>query len=662
MGRSKRAPARPIRRSDNAARLRPYPLLIFLAISFVLFGNTLTNGFVNDDKPLVVENRLLRDAQGWGRIFSSGYWTTHDQSVPELYRPLTILSFALNRFALGAGPFGFHLVNVLLHGWICWLVFLLAVTLGGNRWVAWGAGLLFAVHPVHVEAVAPVVGRSELLAAGFALAALLLHCRARARPSNSVRLFTGAAVCYLAAVFCKESAVAIPFLAMLSDLALPAESRQHSGRQILLPYGLYLVASCAYLAARVAVLGAVAASLIHPLDNPLVAMDRVSALRTALVAAGRYLLLLVWPWRLSADYAGSEIHAATGWLDLQLIASLATLALLVGFALIKWRRGRLAPYGVIFFFLAWLPISNLLFLIGTPLAERLLYLPSVGLALAAGALLEEARRTRPRIAVGALALLLIASGVRTTLRNRVWHDDGSFAFATAANAPTSAKAQFNLGVFLEEHADPSGAAAAYARAAALAPEWADARFNLAGVLSRTSRLPEAIQAYYRALDLQPDDPRIVLNLGYALYQSGRHGEAVQLYQTFLQRHPDSPSVLNSLGANLFSMGRMSEAIEAYRGAVRMAPEETGYRLNLARALEEQGDEASAAAEYRVVLEKEAGNALALRGLGMLLYRTGEAAKAAEFLKEARDRTPGGLDPEASGALMKLLESQAGRFP
>jgi protein O-mannosyl-transferase len=659
MGRSQRAPARPIRRSEPAGTLRPYPLLIFLAISFILFGNTLGNGFVHDDKPLVVENRLIRDSNGLARIFASGYWTTRDHSIPELYRPLTIFSLALNRFALGERPFGFHLINVLLNGWVCWLVFLMAKALGGKGWVAWSAGLLFAVHPVHVEAVAPVVGRSELLAAGFGLVALLFHCHGRANGELAARRFIGAALCYFAALLSKESAIVIPLLAGLTDLALPESQRPVSKKGVLLPYCFFAVAAGLYLALRVSVLGAVAASIIHPLDNPLVAMDRISALRTALVAGGRYLLLMAWPWHLSSDYAGTAIHPAAGWFDLPFLACLAILAVLLGAAALSWRRGRLAPYGVFFFFVAWLPISNLLFLIGTPLAERLLYLPSAGLAMAAGALLS---LLSPRIASGALALLLLAGSVRTIARNRVWHDDRSFAFATAVNAPTSAKAQFNLGVFLEEHSDPSGAAAAYARAVELAPSWADAQFNLAGVLLRTSRLPEAIQAYRRALALKPDESRIVLNFGYALYQARQHEEAVGLYQAYLKAHPNTPAVLNSLGANLFALGQLPQATQAYRSAVSLAPNEIGYRLNLAQALEATGEEEEAMAEYRTLLKREPENAMALRGLGMLLYRKGDVAGASELLLKARNRTPGGLDPEASAALRKLQESQPGQPP
>ena len=662
MGRSRPAPAGPRGRNEPAARLGFHPLLAFLALSFLLYGNTLLNGFVHDDKPLVGENHLIRGPLDPVKIFSSGYWTTRDRSVPELYRPLTILSLALNHLVGGDRPVGFHLVNLLLNGVVCWLVFSLARALGASRGVAWAAGLLFAVHPVHVEAVAPAVGRSELLAAGFALLALLAHRRAREGAPGSARFFGLAALSYLAAAFSKEGAIVVPALALLTDLALPAGPKRSDTRDALLPYALYAAAAGLYLLVRMAVLGAVARSMIHPLDNPLVGMDRISALRTALVVAGKYLLLMVWPFRLSADYSGTQIAPALSWADPRIFLSVAALAFLAGLALVRWRRGRLGPYGVLFYFAAWLPISNLFFFIGVPLAERLLYLPSVGLCLAAGAVWEQAR-LRSRIpALTVLSFLLLAGSARTFARNRIWHDDGSFAFATAANAPTSAKAQFNWGVFLEEHSDLQGAASAYSRATQLAPDWADTHFNLAGALARSSRLPQAVESYRRALALRPEDPRIVLNLGFALYQAKRNQEAVELYQEFLRRQGESAAVLNGLAANLVALGRAGEALEAYGKAVALAPEELGYRLNLAQALEAAGDPARADVEYRNVLRRDPENGPALRNLGMLLYGQGKSTEAMTLLQKAAARLPGGLDGEAAGALRALQESNSQRTP
>jgi Flp pilus assembly protein TadD len=121
-------------------------------------------------------------------------------------------------------------------------------------------------------------------------------------------------------------------------------------------------------------------------------------------------------------------------------------------------------------------------------------------------------------------------------------------------------------------------------------------------------------------------------------------------------------VLNSLGANLFALERTSDAIRAYRSAVSLAPEEIGYRLNLAHALESTGDRAGAVSEYRVVLSRNPENAMALRGLGMLLYRMGEPANALALLRQAGERTPGGLDPEAAGVLQKLQQPPPDQCP
>ena len=126
-------------RRDVPAESLPRPrrdlpaFLLLLPLAFLVCGNSLVNGFVHDDKPVVAENLLIRDAANIGRIFASGYWTTRDVSVPELYRPLVVASFAFNHLVGGPGPFGFHLVNLVLHAWVGWVVFRLGRDLSGSR-------------------------------------------------------------------------------------------------------------------------------------------------------------------------------------------------------------------------------------------------------------------------------------------------------------------------------------------------------------------------------------------------------------------------------------------------------------------------------------------------------------------------------------------------
>ena len=653
MGRKQGAPHRAAATQDIPRSAPLLPPLVFLILAFLLYGNTLFNGFVNDDKPLVAENRLIRDPYGVARIFTSGYWTTNDHSVPELYRPLTIFSFSLNYLVVGLSPSGYHLINIVLHAMVCWLVFRLALLLGRSPATAWAAGLLFAVHPLHTEAVTPVVGRSELLAAGFSLGALLLHRRRRNNPGIPWRASILTALCYLAAVFSKESAFTLPALLLLTDIAFPEE--ESSGGRIVpwKPYLLYNLAALFYLGIRITVLGAVATSDARALDNPLLSMGRGTALGTALVTLGKYAWLLVWPWRLSADYSGGEIPPASGPGDPRLLASLVFLGLALGFAFLGWRRRRLASYSSFFLFVAILPVSNLLFFIGTIFGERLVYFPSVGFCLLLGTAWSALRRRQAPLAAFLLALSLLACAARTATRNRIWKDDASFAIATARDAPNSPKAQFNLGVFLEEHSNPRGAEVAYARAAQLAPEWADTHFNRAGVLARTGRLAEAIDAYRRALALRPEDPRVILNLGHALYQARRHQEAIDLYRDRLSRRGDSAEMLNGLGANLLAQGQFSQALEAYSKAVSLAPANSLFRLNLAQAQEAVGQEAAAAATYRAILRTAPDTLPALRNLGILLARRGESSEASQLLRRARSLAPGGLDPEAQAILQSL---------
>jgi protein O-mannosyl-transferase len=653
MGRKPKAPAGArVQRKDPRPSFLP-PLLLLL-VSLLVYSNSLPGGFVHDDKPLVVENRLLREPGGAARIFASGYWTTRDRSVPELYRPLTIFSLWLNHLAGGLAPFGYHLTNVLLHALVSWLVFQLALRICAAQPAAWAAGLLFSVHPIHVEAVVEVVGRSELLAAGFSLAALLLHARARFASRVSIGSFVPAAACFLAALFSKESAIALPALLLLTDAALAPGERGSSGKgRLAWPYLLYGVVALLYLGIRVTVLGAVARSDVRALDNPLLALPLVARWETALIALGKYAWLLLWPVSLSADYSGGQIPAASGAGDPRLLASALFLATALGLVWACRRRDRTLAYSILFFLVALLPVSNLFFLIGTIFGERLLYLPSVGFCLLAGAVFARLRHRARVFATLILVLILSAGSVRTLARNRVWRDDASFARAAARDAPRSPKSQFNLGVFLEEHGDLTGAATAYRAAAALAPAWGDPHFNLGGVLARSGKLPEAIASYRRAFDLSPEDPRVVMNLGYALYQAGRHEEAVDLYRNFLGRSPGSPEAHNGLAANLQALGRLQEAVEAYRQAVARAPENIAYRLNLARSLEAGGDLDAAVAEYETVLRQSPDSLPALRNLGVILARRGQSSEASRLLHRAETLSPGGLDPEALAVLRNL---------
>src|SRR4029079_1331382 len=180
------------------------PAAIVVALAVLAYANALHNGFVLDDETIIVKNPLVRSVGNLARIFTTDYWTgagPSDAADPGLYRPLTVFTYALNYRASGLSAAAFHATNVALHAATALVLFLFAGELLGSAAAAFAAVSIFAVHPIHVEAVAGIVGRAEILVALFALAALWVGRK------PSVAAAAGAGLLYLLALFSKESAV-----------------------------------------------------------------------------------------------------------------------------------------------------------------------------------------------------------------------------------------------------------------------------------------------------------------------------------------------------------------------------------------------------------------------------------------------------------------------
>lgn len=389
------------------------------ACAAIVYLGVLWNGFALDDLYVVVLNPIVHHVAGVWQAFGHSYFAANlDTSV---YRPLTVATYALD-WLVGA-PAWFHAVNLMWHVAATLLVAELA-----RRWAGDGAallaGVLFAVHPVHVEAVANVVGRNELMAACFTLAAVYA-----ALERGSVA-WSAAAI--LAGVLSKENAAVAPALivwAWMVGLRPLPERRKR----------LAFVLSWALLAL---VYGAVRWAVLHQHGSPagvaaaFLGQSPLSVRLTAVAALTDVLRLLVFPLHLRADYSPDERTAVTVALDHRFVLGMLVV---VGWALllrVAWRRGRrVEAYGLGAIAIAYLPVANLLFPIGVLTAERTLYLPSAGLALAAGAWVGVGLAPRRLAAVA--ALLFVAGGARTALRVPAWRDNRAASLALLRDAPRS---------------------------------------------------------------------------------------------------------------------------------------------------------------------------------------------------------------------------------
>jgi len=583
-------------KKEPAGKLR----LLLCLLTLAVYANTFGLGFALDAVGVVEGDPRVHAVTGrnLALIFQNDYWWP--SSVDTLYRPFTTLSFLFNYAVLGnaENAAGYHALNVLLHTVNVLLVFQLAQLVLRRRTAAFFAAALWAVHPVLTESVANIAGRADLLAAMAVLGGLLLYVRAMTG-GRWRAMVAGLAAVAAFGMFSKENAVVLLGLMLLWDLASGAGWRGGGVRRAA-AYGAVLGALALMLAVRFAVFASAPVPEMPFVDNPLRGAGFFAARWTAVRMAGMDLLLLLWPLPLSSERGFAQIvPAAAGdtgaWLALAAIAGILTVVTL------RYRRDKTMFWAAGMFGIALLPVSNLVVLLGATMAERFLYLPSIGFAIAVAALLF---RWKTRVRVEAVAIALVALlGCRTFARNGDWRDNLTLAQADVRHAPRSARLREMLATSLMAQ-DParnldaaiaSGEAAweilrvlppgeiyqqtparlgAYYRLkgdAVGAPrnrEWYE---KSAAMLKRAREASQAIEKAYDRAQLAHGKPLatrvayqpLYSDLGLAYMRLGRYAEAVEAFQYGREVDPRTPALYDLLGGAYAAQG------EPQRGAVTL---------------------------------------------------------------------------------------------
>ncbi len=466
----------------------PRPRL-WLALAFLLPNLiTLAGGFIYDDVPLIVENETLHSLEGLGEVWNEPFWP--DRPLLTLYRPITRSFWVLLWTSSGGAPIVFHLFNLLLGMAVVLLIHEYLRELDVPPLTSFLAAFLFAMFPIHVEAVAPAFGSAELLAACFGVGALLLHRRDH-------RLL--AVLAFALAVYSKESAAA---LAAIGFLAAPAPRKRFISDAIA---AVAIIASILVIRTLVST----GADVIPAADNPASLQSPFWRAISALWVQALYLWKTYVPLHLSVEYSYKQIPLVVRLGDPRALAGLLLLAASLG---IIWKKRAYAP-GVIAWWVLFLPASNLLFPIGTIMAERLAYLPSAGAALVAAVWLSRRKFVKRRFGfLILLSVILLLYGGRTIHRSLVWIDTDRFFQSLVADAPNSVRAHYGRGVYLASEGRDAEAVMEYERATEILPSFADAHFNRANTLVRLGRTQEAIEAYQVVVRLAPGQTTAESNL------------------------------------------------------------------------------------------------------------------------------------------------------
>ena len=596
------------------------PAVLVFAAAVLVYSGNLGNGFVYDDRYVVERNPLVSNGD-LRELLTTSYWGEIVDA--GLYRPLTLLSFGLNR-AFGASAFGFHLANNLLHGVAAVFALLVARTLGLSIAGALAAALLFALHPVQSEGVNALVGRAEILAFALTVASFLLFAR-KASP-----LVVGAS--FLCALLSKESAA----------FALPLFVLYRRDGSRLLALGVAVVAGAILRIAALGGLG-IAGREIGFLDNSLAHSGLGARLLSAPVLLLHYVQLIVWPRSLSADYSFNQIPIPESAADPRVLLGSVVLVLLLCVA--AWGgRYRVAALAFI------VPLAgslHLLFPMGTIFAERLLYLPVLGAALAFGLAIEELDNRQRWVSAVVAVAVLGAGAVRLWTRIPDWRDNETLFRKTVETSPFSARSYFLLGAELLEQKRFSESAESFATGLAIYPAHFGARMSLGEALLAAGDAAGAEQAFGKALEVQPAsvDARnaavgAALALGREKARALDFAAARQCFERAIALDENEPSAWNYLGLVSEREGRLDEARGHYERALREDPALVEALLNLASLRMNAGELSPAEELYRQALALAPESYEAYNGLGIALARQGRNEEAAEAFKRAIAIDPG----------------------
>ncbi|KAK3927210.1 Protein O-mannosyl-transferase TMTC4 [Frankliniella fusca] len=613
-----------------ATSYRMSSVIVFL-VGVLVFSNTVNGNFVFDDTEAIVNNRDVQPDSPLATIIWNDFWgtpLTHDRSHKS-FRPVTILTFRWNVWlAGGVHPFSFHICNILLHGIVSALTVPVTNNLfGGNApRMSLLTSLLFAVHPVHTEAVAGVVGRADLLCAFFSLLSLLAYVKAVKKASVSIKLSINYLLCSIClcslALFSKEQGITILGICLAYDViafhrvnifhfpslvlklfycshpenltakyqAAPLGQSKTCCRRRKESFNLFskpfiirslslLTAGLFLLYTRWLAMGS-KPPIFQKVDNPAsFAQDFWTRVRTYNYLYSLNAWLLVCPEWLSFDWSMGCVSLLSDLFDPRLLAIVVLWATLCG---LIWRGncysndklGRTLNLSLAVLIIPFLPASNLFFRVGFVLAERVLYLPSLGFCMLVVLGMQVVLNNKPqykKIIMITYACVLVIFCARSINRSNEWLEEYTLFRSALAVCPSNAKVHYNVAKNAGDMGNHRLATKEYEKALKLHPEYDQAMNNLANILRDEGKLLEAESLLRKAVKIRPDFAAAWMNLGIVLAALKQHDEAKISYTTALLHRSHYPECLYNLGNLYLDLKNTSEALKMFQKAVQQRP-------------------------------------------------------------------------------------------
>ena len=629
-------------------KYRVYILLILVVL--IAYWPAYKNGFVYDDALYIVGNAHVHQ----GINLPDLRWaltTTYGSN----WHPLTWISYMLDNQLFGMGPAGPHVINLAIHLLNVLLLFLLLSRLTGMRWQSAFVAALFGVHPLHVESVAWISERKDVLSTFFWLLTMLAYVRyVRRRNLKSYGLMFAAFILGLTA---KPMLVSLPFTLLLLDYWPLGRMKGLGIRRLLvekIPLFVLSAGSCAitYLAQWQG--GSLGAEERYPL---------AARIPNAIMSYERYIAKMLWPTKLAFFYP----HPL-GTLPLYKVLLAGLMLVAISALVLAFRRSR--PYlafGWLWYLITLVPVIGLVQVGSQAMADRYTYIPSIGLFIMVAwlvpGLLKPTERggdgvmgrrgEKARIAVPSVACVIImVCIILTRLQIRYWHDDETLYRHAIAVTSNNAIAHVNLAGVLQE-SNPRESIRQYHMALSIEPNDLMANHNLAKVLAQQGRYDEAIVYYQKALKANPDHYESHNNLGALLMHQGRLGEAYSQLCEAIMIDFQRPDAHSNLAILLNKLGRPADAMDHAQEAIAIDPNSAQAHYVYAMSLNGLGRLDEAIQQYSIAIQLDPKFALAHSDLATALYFKGDYAGAWREVHLSR-RYGGAVNPDFLRALSQKM--------
>jgi Flp pilus assembly protein TadD len=568
----------------NQPRYVAWSWAVLLALlTITVYWPATGHEFVNYDDPFYVTSNVHVQS---GLTRENIKWAFNHPVVGN-WHPLTMLSHMLDCQMYGLKPRGHHLTNILLHGLNTALVFLLLQSLTGTTWRSLMVAALFGLHPLHVESVAWVAERKDVLSTFFGLLCLLAYTRyakapkaqsSKSEPEGSVSfLYWAALIFFTLGLMSKPMLVTLPFLLLLLDF-WPLERFCPGSVWPLIREKIPFLA-LAVVMSVVTYAVQQQTGMMHSLES----VPPGARLENALISYCRYLGKLFWPGNLAVFYPYPD-H----WPIHQVLLAGGLLADVSVFVFMQQTRRPYLLAGWLWFCGTLVPVIGLVQVGGQSMADRYTYIPSLGLFIVVIWGIYELTRHwhyREMVLGGAGSLVIILCAAATRQQLGYWQDNEALYRHALAVTENNYLAHHNLGIALFNEGQIDEAIGQYREALRLKPDFAQAHYDLGAALAVKGRTAEAVGQFQEALEIKPDYAEAHSNLGIALAKEGQLDQAIGQFQGALRLQPDNAEFHYNLGAAFGMKGRMDEAIVQFQEALRLKPDYAAARYNLAHALE-----------------------------------------------------------------------------